>query len=226
MISFAQLNEHSMKNPKIDAFLSEATQWQAELACLRSILLECNLQEELKWGNPCYCFQKKNIILLGGFKDHCVISFIKGTLLKDEEGVLVKPGENSQSVRFIRFTSVKEITDLASTIKAYIFEAIEVEKAGLSVKLKTIDEYPLPEELKSKLEEHPALHKAFYALTDGRQRAYIMYFSDSKQSSTRLTRIERYTQRILDGYGINDCVCGLSKRKPSCDGSHKQLKEQ
>ena len=211
-------------NPKVDAYFSKLKQWQEELEQLRAIILDCGLTEELKWGSPCYTFQDKNIIILGGFKSNCVISFLKGVLLSDTDKLLVAPGENSQSARLIRFTSVKEIVKLKKTIKAYIYEAIEVEKAGLKVDTEKSKTFELPDELIGKFKTQPKLKTAFHALTPGRQRAYVMFFSDSKNSSTREARIDKYTKRILDGKGMNDCVCGLSKKMPGCDGSHKFLK--
>jgi uncharacterized protein YdeI (YjbR/CyaY-like superfamily) len=211
-------------NPKVDTYFSKLKQWQEELEQLRAIILDCGLTEELKWGSPCYTFQETNVILLGGFKDNCVISFLKGVLLADTDKLLEKPGENSQSARVIRFTSEREIVKLKKVLKAYIYEALEVEKAGLKVDLEKSKNFDLPDELLSKFKTQPKLKTAFTALTTGRQRAYVMFFSDSKNSKTREARIEKYTKRILDGKGINDCVCGLSKRMPSCDGSHKFLK--
>jgi len=210
-------------NPKVDIYFSQLEKWQAELEKLRMILLDCMLTEELKWGSPCYSFQKKNLVILGGFKDNCVISFITGALLKDGKGILTKPGENSQSARVIRFSNLKEIIKLEPIIKAYIFEAIENEKAGIKVELKKTTEYEIPKELEIKFEESALLKKAFNALTPGRQRGYLLFFSAAKQSETRTTRIEKYTDRILKGIGINDCVCGLSKKMPSCDGTHKTM---
>lgn len=211
-------------NIEVDNYLSKVKKWQEELEQLRKIILECGLTEELKWGSPCYTFQDTNIILLGGFKDNCVISFLKGVLLADTDKLLEKPGENSQSARVIRFTSVGEIVKLKKVLKAYIFEAIEVEKAGLKVDFDKSKNFELPEELLNKFKTQPKLKKAFLALTTGRQRAYVMFFSDSKNPKTREARIDKYTKRILDGKGMNDCVCGLSKRMPGCDGSHKFAK--
>ncbi len=208
-------------NPKVDAFLSKADKWQEEMEELRTILLDCGLEEELKWRVPCYSFQKSNIAIIGGFKTHCVLSFFKGALLNDAEGILEKPGENTQAARVIRFTSIKEITAKESTLKAYIFEAIEVEKAGLSVDFKEKEALVFLEELLDKFEELPTFKTAFEALSPGRKRGYNLFFSAGKQSQTRTSRIEKYIERILDGKGINDCVCGLSSKMPSCDGSHK-----
>jgi uncharacterized protein YdeI (YjbR/CyaY-like superfamily) len=212
-------------NPKVDAFLSEQTQWQQELTQLRNILLDCNLIEELKWGVPCYMYQKTNIIILGGFKEHFVMSFLKGVLMNDTNGILVSPGENSQSVKFLKMKSLAEIMKLAPIIKTYIFEAIEIEKAGLKVALKDNKEIEFIPELQALLDTDKKFKAAFDALTPGRKRAYNIFFEGAKQSKTRLDRIEKYKPRIFAGKGFNDCVCGLSKKMPSCDGSHKQLKE-
>lgn len=211
-------------NPKVDTYLSKVKSWKLEMEQLRTIVLDCNLVEELKWGVPCYMYQKSNIVLIHAFKDYCALLFMKGALLQDEKGILIQQTENVQSGRQIRFTNVKEIVKLKATIKAYIFEAVAIEEAGLTVEHKKTEEFPVPEEFQKKLNKMPKLKKAFYALTPGRQRAYLLYFTGAKQSATRESRIENYTQRILDGKGFNDCVCGLSKKMPSCDGSHKQLK--
>ena len=210
-------------NPKVDDYLSNTTKFQKELELLRSIVLDCGLIEDLKWGTPCYMFQKNNMILLGAFKDSCVISFLKGALLSDTENLLMKAGENTQAARIIKFTTVKDIVKIKNILKTYIYEAVEIEKAGLKVEPKKNSEYNVPEELKNQFKQKPDFKKAFEALTPGRQRGYLLYFSDSKQSKTREARIEKYTQRIMSGKGINDCVCGLSKKMPSCDGSHKYI---
>ncbi len=210
-------------NPKVDDYLSNTTKFQKELELLRSIVLDCGLIEELKWGTPCYMFQKTNMILLGAFKDSCIISFLKGALLSDTENLLMKAGENTQAARIIKFTNVKDIVKIKSILKTYIFEAVEIEKAGLKVEPKKHSEYNVPDELKNQFKQKPDFKKAFEALTPGRQRGYLLYFSDSKQSKTREARIEKYTQRIMSGKGINDCVCGLSKKMPGCDGSHKYI---
>ena len=210
-------------NPKVDKFLENISQWQTELKKLRAIVLDCGLIEELKWKQPCYTANGNNVLILANFKDYCSVSFLKGVLLQDSDKLLVAPGENSQSVRLIKFTSVQEITKLEATIKAYIYEAIEIEKAGLKVDLKKNSDLELVEELQNKLKQQPQLKTAFEALTPGRQRGYNLYFSDAKQAKTREKRIEKYTPRILDGKGIHDCVCGLTKKPPSCDGSHKYL---
>jgi uncharacterized protein YdeI (YjbR/CyaY-like superfamily) len=187
-------------------------------------VLDCSLTEELKWKQPCYTFKNKNILMIGGFKENCFISFFKGILLQDQEGLLVSPGENSQSVRMMKFTNSKEISDISSLLKSYIYEAIEVEKAGLRVAIKKAEELILIDELKEALTHDSKLNDAFKALTPGRQRAYNIFFSGAKQASTRISRIDNYKQRILNGKGFNDCTCGLSKRMPTCDGSHKVLK--
>ena len=190
-------------NPQVDQFLSKATQWQEELEKLRTIALDCGLTEELKWGKPCYTFQGSNIIILQGFRETCALLFAKGALLKDASGILEKPGESSQAARRIPFTSVKEITRLASVLKAYIQEAMVAEEAGLKVEFKQNPE-PVPEELEKKWKELPAFQKAFKTLTPGRQRAYILHFSGAKQSKTRESRIEKCVPRILEGKGMMD----------------------
>ena len=210
-------------NPNVDAFISDAKKWQAEIEHLRQLLLDCGLTEEFKWRAPCYCFQGNNVVLIGCFKEYCTLSFFKGTLLQDNNRFLSKPGENSQAMRFFKFTNVQEIQELNSVIKNYIYEAIEIEKAGLKVIFKSNTELELVEEFQNVLDKNPALKKAFEALTPGRQRAYNLYFSAPKQSKTRQSRIENYIPRILNGKGINDCVCGMSKKMPSCDGSHKHI---
>ena len=210
-------------NPKVDDFISNSTKWQPEIKQLRKLLLDCGLTEEFKWRMPCYCFQGNNIVLVGSFKEYCTLSFFKGILLQDSSSLLSKPGENSQSMRFFKFTNVQQIIEQQSIIKAYIHEAIEIEKAGLKVIFKSNKVLELVEELQIALDKNPALKTAFNALTPGRQRAYNLYFSEAKQSKTRETRIEKYIPRILNGKGINDCICGLSKKMPSCDGSHKYI---
>lgn len=210
-------------NPKVDEFLSNTKQWQKELEKLREIVLDCGLTEELKWKVPCYTSEGKNIVLIHGFKEYCALLFMKGALLKDENELLIQQTENVQSGRQIRFTNLKEITKKESVLKAYIFEAIEVEKSGLIVISKKKSELIFPEEFEAILTKNKTFKKAFEALTPGRQRGYHLYFSAPKQSKTIIDRIERYTERILKGQGINDCVCGLSKRMPNCDGLHKIL---
>lgn len=208
-------------NAKVDAYFNGLEKWREELAKLRSILLECTLTEELKWGKPCYAFNKSNLVILYALKESCALGFLKGALLKDPHGILIMPGENSQSGRWVKFTSVQEIVAKKSVLKAYIHEAIAAEKAGLKVNFKTITEHKVPEELQEKLDEIPALKKAFAALTPGRKRAYYIFISAAKQSATRASRVENCQERILKVKGLNDCVCGRSKKYPACDGSHK-----
>ena len=210
-------------NTSVDEFLEKIDIWKAELNALRNIMLDCQLIETLKWGQPCYMFNKTNVVILANFKESCAVSFLKGALLSDKENLLIKPGENSQGGRFLRFKSLEEIIDAEPIIKAYVFEAIEVEKAGLKVAPRDPKAEPLIAELTQRFKENPTLKTAFEDLTPGRQRAYNLFFNAAKQSATRLSRIDSYTERILNRKGINDCVCGLSKRMPGCDGSHKQL---
>lgn len=191
-------------NPKVDEFLGKAKKWQEEYSVLRNIVLDCELTEEFKWMHPCYTLEKKNIVLIHGFKDYCALLFHKGALLKDAHGILIQQTENVQAARQIRFTSVQEIVGMETMIKDYIHEAIEVEKAGIEVPMKEHKEYIIPEELHNKFSEMPTLKTAFEELTPGRQRAYILHFSQPKQSKTRVSRIEKCTQQILDGKGLND----------------------
>lgn len=205
-------------NPKVDMYLTDGcgrcplggtpnckvNNWQKEMKHVRRIILDCGLTEELKWGVPCYTFQKSNIAVLAAFKDYCSLSFFKGALLSDSDSILSRPGENTQSARLIRFTSVKEIIKMEPALKTYLYEAIEVEKAGLKVNYKKVNEFIFPEEFKKKLNEIPALKTAFEALTPGRQKGYLLYFSEAKQSKTREQRVEKYLLQILNGKGIND----------------------
>jgi len=191
-------------NPKVDFYFNKAKKWQQELEQLRTIVLDCGLTEELKWGCPCYTFQKSNIVLIHVFKEYCALLFFKGALLNDANGILIQQTKNVQAARQIRFTNVRQIVKLKPILKAYIHEAIEVEKAGLKVNFKKSGEFKSPEEFQNKLAEIPALKTAFYALTPGRQRAYILYFSAPKQSKTRESRVEKCVQRILNGKGLND----------------------
>ena len=195
---------NSSMNPKVDEYLSKAKKWQEEFEKLRTIILDCQLTEELKWGVPCYAFQKGNIVLIHGFKEYCALLFMKGALLHDTQGILIQQTENVQAARQIRFTNLQEIIAMESILKAYIYEAIEVEKAGLEVNLKKNTEFIILEEFQNKLDEIPALRTAFEALTPGRQRAYIFYFSEPKQSKTRESRVEKCMQQILNGKGLND----------------------
>ncbi len=191
-------------NPRVDGYFRNCQQWPKELKALRAIALDCQLDEELKWGKPCYTFQDSNVVILQAFKPFCAIMFFKGALLKDPHGVLEKPGENTQSARRIPFTSVQDVVELAPVLKAYIAESIEVEKAGLNVELKTPDEFAIPDEFQDRLAEAPALRTAFDALTPGRQRAYLLYFADAKQSKTRKARVEKCVPKILAGKGRSD----------------------
>ncbi|OJW69325.1 MAG: hypothetical protein BGO68_02655 [Candidatus Amoebophilus sp. 36-38] len=191
-------------NPQVDIYFSKANKWQEELEKLRMIMLDSPLTEELKWGVPCYTFQKSNIVLIHEFKEYCALLFFKGALLNDAHGILTKLGKNTQAGRQIRFTNVREIVEIEPVLKAYIDEAIEVEKAGLKINYKKTAEFIIPEEFQNKLDEIPALKTAFDALTPGRQRAYILYFSAPKQSKTRKSRVEKYMQQILNGKGLND----------------------
>jgi uncharacterized protein YdeI (YjbR/CyaY-like superfamily) len=211
-------------NPKVDLFLSKTKHWQQELEQLRLIILDCLLTEELKWGVPCYTFQGGNIALIHGFKEYCAIGFFKGALLSDVNGILIQQTENSQAARQIRFANMQEIIEKEAFIKTYIYEAIEVEKAGLNIDYKLSTDLQYPEEFQLKLDENPEFKAAFEALTPGRQRAYNLHFSEPKQPKTRESRVEKCMPQILKGFGIHDCTCGLSKRMPSCDGSHKFLK--
>ncbi|OAX48753.1 YdeI/OmpD-associated family protein [Paenibacillus sp. AD87] len=191
-------------NPKVDEYLNKAKKWKEESEKLREIVLSCNLTEDYKWMHPCYTLENKNIVIIHGFKEYCALLFHKGALLKDKQGILIQQTENVQAARQIRFTNLQQIVDMETILKEYILEAIEVEKAGLKVELKKNTEYDVPEEFQTKLNENPALKTAFEALTPGRQRAYLFYFSQPKQSKTRVSRVEKSTQQILDGKGLND----------------------
>jgi len=194
----------STMNPKVDFFFSKAKKWRDEFGKLRTIILDCGLTEELKWGKPCYTFQNSNIVLIHGFKEYCALLFFKGALLKDTKGILVQQTDNVQAARQIRFTNVQEIGKMEPILKAYIREAIRVEKAGLEVSYKKASEFKMPEEFQKKLAEIPALKIAFHALTPGRQRGYLLYFSAPKQSKTREARVEKCMRQILNGKGLND----------------------
>ena len=191
-------------NPKVDGFLRNAKKWREEFERLRKVCLGCGLTEELKWGKPCYTYQGSNIALIHGFKEYCALLFFKGALLKDPKGILVQQTENVQAARQIRFTNVREIVEVESTLKAYIKEAIEADKAGLEVSYKKTSEFVIPEEFQNRLDESPALKTAFDALTPGRQRGYVLYFSAGKKSKTRAARIEKCVHQILEGKGLND----------------------
>ncbi|MDU9691932.1 YdeI family protein [Priestia aryabhattai] len=195
---------NSKMNPKVDEFLSKAKKWKEEYETLRKIVLDCELTEDYKWMNPCYTFEKKNIVLIHGFKEYCALLFPKGSLLQDSHGILIQQTENVQGARQIRFTNVQEIAEKEAVLKAYIYEAIEVEKGGLKVKAKKPEELIIPDELQHKFDEIPALKTAFTTLTPGRQRAYILHFSAAKQSKTRESRVEKCIPNILNGKGLND----------------------
>jgi uncharacterized protein YdeI (YjbR/CyaY-like superfamily) len=190
-------------NPKVDAFLAKATR-QDELERLRALFLDCGLSEELKWGSPCYAFRGHNVVIMGELKDCSVIGFFKGALLSDNDGILLKPGKNTEAARSVKFTTVEQITKLAPVIRAYVHEAIELEKAGLKVDFAAREEPEVPEELQKKLDELPAFRKAWKALTPGRRRGYLLHFADAKQAKTRAARVEKYIERILDGKGMHD----------------------
>jgi uncharacterized protein YdeI (YjbR/CyaY-like superfamily) len=197
------MTKNSM-NPKVDFYFSKDNRWQEEIRKLRMIVLDCGLNEELKWGCPCYTFQKTNIVLIHVFKEYCALLFFKGALLQDGHGMLIQQTANVQAARQVRFTHVREIVQKEKILKAYIYEAIEVEKAGLKVTLKKTSDFIIPEEFQKKLDKSPSLKKAFNTLTPGRQRAYIFYFSQPKQSKTRESRIEKSIPQILNGKGLND----------------------
>ncbi len=191
-------------NPKVDWYFQKAKKWQEELEILRIIVLDCQLTEELKWGCPCYTLKNSNIVLIHTFKEYCAVLFFKGALLKDSKGILVQQTKNVQSARQIRFTNAREIVEMQPILKAYIAEAIEVEKSSLEVEFKTTTEFGVPEELQHQFDEIPELKAAFDALTPGRQRGYILHFSEPKQSKTRASRVEKYMPHILNGRGLND----------------------
>lgn len=212
-------------NTNVEAYFSNLKQWKPELEMLRNIVLDCGMIEEFKWRGPCYTYNNNNCIIIGGFKDNFVISFIKGVFLRDDHKLLQKPGDNSQAARIIRFTEASQVLELEPIIKTYIYEAIEVEKAGLKLdpSVKPTLEY-IPE-FEKIMSENAEFKAAFEALTPGRQRAYNMHFASAKQSETRTSRIMAVMPRVMNGKGPNDCICGLSKRMPNCDGSHKILKQ-
>ena len=194
----------SKMNPKVDWYFTKTKKWQEEIIKLRTIVLDCGLTEELKWGCPCYTFEGNNIVLIHTFKEYCALLFFKGVLLKDDNGILVQQTKNVQSARQVRFSDIREIIDMKAILKAYIHEAIEVEKAGLKVEFKKTTEFTMPLEFQNKLNKIPALKTSFYALTPGRQRGYLLYFSSARQSGTREARIQKYMQHILKGKGLDD----------------------
>lgn len=210
-----------MKDPNVDEFIQSADKWSSEMAYLRSILLDCLLVETYKWRTPVYMFGTKNLLAISSLKDHCALNFFTGALLQDEAGLLIKPGEHTQLGRWMKFSSVAEIREKEDFIKAYVFEAIEAQKLGIALEKST--DIPYPDELNVIFQHKPDLETAFEKLTPGRQRAYLRFFTDGKQAETRTSRIEKNEKYILKGIGLTDCICGLSKRKPSCDGSHKAI---
>jgi uncharacterized protein YdeI (YjbR/CyaY-like superfamily) len=210
-------------NQSVDKYLNEAKNWQVEMRKLREILLECGLNEEFKWKQPCYTLGDKNIIIIGSFKNYCALLLVKGALMDNSNDLIITPTENSQSGRQVRFTKLQEIEDNYINIKAIIYEAIEVEKSGAKVLYKKADEFEVVEELEVILAADASLRSAFDQLTPGRKKGYYLFFAGAKQSKTRTARIEKSIPRIINGKGINDCICGHSKRMPGCDGSHKYL---
>ncbi|WP_289060374.1 DUF1801 domain-containing protein [uncultured Zobellia sp.] len=208
-------------NPKVDEFLNGLDQWQEELKRLHELILDCGLAEDFMWNHPCYTYKGKNIVLIHGFKNYCALLFNKGALLQDTAQILIQQTEHTRSARQIRFTNVVEIENQKTIIKQYILEAVEVEKLGLKLKVKKVTDFETPDELIEKFKENPEFEKAFKKLTPGRQKGYLLHFSKAKQATTRIARIEKNTERIFEGYGLNDCTCGRSKRMPNCDGSHK-----
>lgn len=210
-------------NQDVNKYLTNLKKWKAELTKLREIIVECGLHEDFKWMHPCYTDQGKNIVLIHGFKNYCAILFHKGVLLKDSENILIQQTEHVQSARQIRFTDLPEIIRLEPIIKQYIIEAVGIEQAGIPIEKKKTSDFKIPKELEKKFNDHPDFKKAFTNLSDGRKRGYLLHFNKPKQAKTKISRIEKNMERIKDGYGLNDCTCGLSKRKPNCDGSHKQL---
>lgn len=212
----------SNKNPKVNPFFLNLKRWRNELEVLREIVLANDFVEELKWNSPCYTIEGKNVVILQGFKEYFGVLFFKGALLKDSENILSQPGE-VQAGRQIRFKSMEEIVSLEQVIRSYILEAIDIEKSGAKVEMKKVDDFEMPNELLEAFAQNGAVKSAFLALTPGRQKAYALHVSDAKQQQTRYDRIEKIIPRILKGKGLTDCICGLSKRMPSCDGSHKNL---
>ena len=211
-----------MGHPGVEDFINRQEKWSEELALLRDIVRSCSLVEEMKWGQPCYSMDGVNLVILGCYRDSCVISFLKGSQLSDPEGWLEKPGPNTIHGRVIRFTRAAEIRQRADRLRLYVMETIDCLRSGTDVVLPEADvRIPFPEELLARFREDTAYGKAFMALTPGRQRAYLIHFTATSTSSTRMARIDRYRQRILDGIGMQDCHCGLSKRMPRCDGSHR-----
>ena len=211
-------------NSSVDQFFTSLKSGKEELKLLRKLLLENELVEEFKWKQPCYTYNGKNVIILAALKDHVIISFFKGALLTNENEILQKAGENSQAARIIRLYTLEEAKSHLTFINASIKAVIEIEKKGVKVEKDESAEIEIPVELQDVFNKDADYKNAYFKLTPGRQRAYLIFFTGAKQLETRISRIEKYRKRILDGYGFNDCVCGLSKRMPNCDGSHKFLK--
>lgn len=209
-------------NPAIDSFLAGQKKWKNELSLFRNIALDSGLTEEVKWGVPCYTLNGKNILIIHGFKEYCAMNFFKGALLKDNEKILIQQTSNSEATRQIRITNIDELKAIETIVSAYVFEAIEVEKAGLSIPYTKATDLAYPDELNEVFKGKPALKEAFLNLTPGRQKGLILFFTGAKQSATRYSRIEKSEKRILMGKGIDDCICGKSKRMPRCDGSHNR----
>ncbi|MEW4488726.1 DUF1801 domain-containing protein [Thalassoglobus sp. JC818] len=211
-------------NPQVDEYIQHDTSWADELKELRQLILQCELSEEWKWKIPVYCRNDANVVSICSLKDSCVLSFFKGAMLQDVHKILAKPGENTRAARVIRFTNVDEIAEVASILTSYICEAIALEEAGVKYDFTQAEDVQLPDEAQEIFAKTPELKQAFESLTPGRRRAYAMFFTAPKQSKTRVSRVQKSIDKILDGKGLNDCTCGLSKRMPSCDGSHKSLK--
>ncbi|MFI8379705.1 DUF1801 domain-containing protein [Leeuwenhoekiella sp. NPDC079379] len=210
-------------NKEVDQFIVNAKPFSSVLQLLRTLILDCNLEEEFKWRNACYTYNTKNVILLGAFKSYCTITFIKGELLNDSQHILLSAGPNTKAARVIKFTSEKEVLSLSEVIKSYISEAREIEKSGKKPLYNKPVDSKFPIELEYAFNLDFSFKNSFYKLTPGKQRGYLIYFSGAKQAKTRASRIESYKSKILDGFGFNDCICGLSKKMPACDGAHKIL---
>ena len=208
---------------KTTIMIIKNTKWNEEIDVLKSIISDCGLEETTKWNQPCFTFKGKNILLLGAFKDYCVVSFFKGALLTDPDHLFTKPGENTQVVRVIRFHNMDEVKKVSNYLKSLVYEAIDIEQKEIPLPKTEVRQIDIPNELKHAFNQKPTLEKAFKGLTPGRQRGYLLYFTSAKQSKTMEARINKFTERIMTGKGINDCVCGLSRKMPSCDGSHKSI---
>ena len=216
----------SKSHPEVTAFLKTIKPWRTELNALRKIVRQFGLTEDWKWRQPCYTHEGRNIAILSSLKEYCALGFFNGSLLNNEHGLLVAPGKHSQFTRLLKFTSVKQITSIDAVIRRLIEEAIVIEASGKRVQTKAVSEYEVPDELHQRFQQDPAFQTAFASLTPGRQKGYLLHFSGAKQSKSRTARIEKYAQRILDGKGMRDCVCGHSARFPTCDGSHKNHSDE